>query len=338
MPDRTYGEQTLWLESSQAPDQVRLQDPTGASLDPVGVTQVYPGRSKALVTLPSSPRRDGLWVAEWTAGGLVIARTLFTVGDLQGHGTPLQALAQLAERWGPVWRGRAVSGTESTLSEPALALGGDATGTFLVRLEGNELGEYRRARSFELGVLSLERAFATAIAPGEAYLLTQFNPGQLLWALERALRSLGHTARPLLRAEGLPGEQEVQVPQGWEAVSGVWVETQDGLVRIPPHRWAMAPGRRVHLKVRVSDLGGTGVTLEGFRSARPWAFWDSELDLDASLLAAQAAIELFLSHSGGPATDPEERLRKAVLATQEAERLRLTRRSRIPHNARPVLP
>jgi hypothetical protein len=338
MADRTYGEVTLWLDDAQAPDEVRLRDPSGAEIGPFTVTQVYPGRSRALVMLPEVPRRDGLWAASWTLLGSEVARTSFTVGEHLGYGTPLQALAELAERWGPVWHGTAVSGTTNTVSEPALAYGGDVTGAFLLRVVGNEQGAARRVRGFDSGVLALERPFSTPVQGGERYLLLEVNPQNLLAALERALRTLGHTARVPLRAEHLAGEREVVVPEGWEAVSGVWVETPEGLLRVPPSRWRMAPGRRVVLSLGVSDLEGTGVTLEGFRSARPWAFWDSELDLDATVLSAQAAVELFLSYSGGPATDPEERLRKAVLSTQEAERLRLTRRSRVPHNARPVQP
>lgn len=339
MADRGYGWATLVLDHPGPVSQVVVTTSTGVTLDPATVSQRYPGRYEAVVELPGSPRADGLWVASWQdSTGAEVASTPFTVGDDQGYGTLVEGILELCERMAPLWRGRFQSGGTLVLSDPKLALGGDATGWFLLRLAGDELGEFRRVRHYESGAMTVDLPFATAPAAGEQYALVQFRPDQARSALERAFRALAHTARVPVVAHDLAGDQAVSVPQGWEAVSEVWVETANGLVRVPPSRWEPVPGRTVRLRgLTVADLGGTGVTLEGYREARFPAFPDSPFDLDIGVLSAQASVELFLGRSGGPAVDTEERLRKAVLSLQEAEQARRSRRSRVPHNARLVV-
>lgn len=261
-----------------------------------------------------------------------------TIGRGLGHGTMVEAVVRLATKLHPVWIGQAQDGTEQTLTDPTLAMGGSPVGWFCLRTTGPEIGQFRRVTAFDPPVLFLDLPFLTPLVSGEPYVLVQVRPDLLRTAIEGAIRGIGHTARVPLKAVDLPlTGSYTTVPQGWEAVTRVWGWVDGVLTLLPPSFWTLKPGRTLELIGRGATLGLATVTVEGFRSGRPPALWTAELDLDLETVVTQAAVDLYLSGAGGPAIDPEDRMRKTVLALQEAEGLRRARRSRVPSGARLVV-
>src|SRR5690606_35440063 len=348
MPDRSYGRASLVADLPS--DQVvtlTLTSPLGRHQQTTTATEVYPGRYQAAVDLPASPREDGLWQATWAwDGGEVVEELL--VGPVPPFASQLADLMlDLAERLGPIWRGRVESGSEALLVDTELSgVAQDAVGLFLLRLPPDlEQGAWRRVSDYAYQTLHLDRPFATPLAEGSPYALLSTSPDLLLGAITRAIRSVGHIGRIIVHATAIPIEGGlVPIPRGWRAVHRVVLRTAgSGLTGagtgeqgrdLRPSEWAMAPGGQVRLLV--PGVEGT-VDLEGHRLPGLPRRLDAWVDLDPVLVAAQASGELLLSRSGGPAVDPDERLRRAGLAIQEAEQLRRSRVHRLPHNSRPVL-
>lgn len=339
--DLTYGLNRLVYWGPGTPAQARFLDPLGEEHGPYPVTPL--GVPVLELDLSSLPRRDGRGVLVWEdgAGDELLRETLF-LGRFSGRPRLPEAVAELGLRLRPSFRGRAVDGTLETLSDPSLEIGGSATGRFLLRLSGLEAGQGRRVREQSGAVLFLERPFLLPIQVGEPYVLIDFAPDLLRSALEQAFRVLAHTVRveQVLDWQELsgPGPWELVLPEGWEAVFQVWGRTEEGTdLLLPPRAWDPVPGRKVRLQQvgRVPELAAVRVV--GFRSGAFPARAEGEVEGDLATLVAQASLQLFLSGAAGSALDPEERLRKTVLAAQEAEQGRLRRRNRIPVNSRPVL-
>lgn len=350
MPDRGYGPTALLVDLPPS-QQVTLEltSPLGRTELTAPATEVYPGRYRAQLEIPSAPREDGVWQARWQWAGGEQAEPLL-VGPVPPFASQLfEVLLDLAERLGPAWRGQAESGGESLLVDTELSgVSQDAVGLFCLRLPPDlEAGAYRRVSTYQNQTLHFDRPFATPAGPGTPYALLATNPAALRTALSRAIRSVGHIGRtPTLVTDLVPAEGEVPVPRGWAAVHRVVLRTTGSALAgegaaeqarvLRPAEWAMVPGGRVRL-LAGGDLTEARVDLEGHRVAAVPERLEAWIDLDPVLVAAQASSELLLSRSGGAAVDPEERLRRAGLAIQEAEQLRRARVRRLPHNSRAVL-
>jgi len=331
--DRDYGAVVLW---GPAVGPVRVTSASGRIvIDGTALDSGVPGVAAAHLVLPASPRDDGVWTAAWADGSL----TRFTVGRGIGAGTLLEAVLQVCDRLGPVWRGRASEGTRDSVIDPGLVGLGAVAGYFLLRLSGPEKGHFRRITADQLGVLYWDRPFFTPIQAGEEFAVVSANPERVKAAVLRALEGLSPATRVPLTADDIPVPESrvITVPEGWEGVSGVWATLEDGSEKkLIPTRWRTEPGRKLRIVREPAEV--VSVSLEGFRSGMVPAFWDSNLDRDTATVASLAAAELYLSLAGGPAIDPDDRMRKAVLAIQESEKLRLTRRFRWPSSAKAVIP
>lgn len=339
--DLFYRVQTLVYQGQGNPDRLTFVDPLGTLHGPVPVLPTVP--PSALLDLSALPRRDGLGTLAWWAGPVLLQELPVFLGAERRFPTRLDLLTDLAQRQGRVFVGRAQDGTVETLLDPDLSLGGSAEGLFCLRLEGLEAGEARRVLRHDGEVLTLTPPFLTPVREGERYALLATAPGLLDQALEAAHRAVSHTVRveQVLDWQPLEGEGpwDLSLPRGWEAVFQVWVRVgeEEEAVLLPPQFWRPLPGRLLRT-VQPSRLPPLrAVRVVGFRSGSYPILPQGEVEGDVATLSAQASLRLFLSGAGGPAVDPEDRMRKAVLALQEAQQGRLTRRNRVPSNARPVL-
>ncbi len=337
--DLFYRAQTLVYRGQGSPTSLQFTDPLGTVHNPVPVLPTFP--PSALLDLSNLPRRDGLGTITWWAGAALLQELPVFLGAERRLPTRLELLLDLAQRLGRVFVGTVTDGSIETVLDPQLQLGGSAEGLFCLRLEGLEAGEARRVLHHDGGVLTLAAPFLTPVQAGERYALLSVSPLLLDQALEAAQRAIAHTVRveQVLDWQAVEGEGPwaVPLPRGWEAVFQVWVRTEGGEVLLPPQFWDLAPGRLLRV-VRPSRLPPVqAVRVLGFRSGSIPILPQGEVEGDVATLTAQASLRLFLSAAGGPAVDPEDRMRKAVLALQEAQQGRLTRRNRVPVNARPIL-
>jgi hypothetical protein len=339
--DLFYRAQTVVYRGPGSPNRLLFVDPLGAVQGPFPVLLTLP--PSAFLDLSTLSRRDGLGTLVWRDGATVLQELPVFLGLERRFPTRLALWIDLAQRQGRTFVGRAQDGTVETLLDPDLSLGGSAEGMFCLRLEGPEAGEYRRVLRHEDNLLTLVPPFLNPIQEGERYALLSTAPPLLDQALEAAHRAIGHTIRVeqvldwQAVEEGTEGPWEFSLPRGWEAVFQVWVRTEDRELALPPQFWQPIPGRMVRVRQpdRLDEI--REVRIVGFRSGSYPILPQGEVEGDVSTLAAQASLRLFLSGSGGPAIDPEDRMRKAVLSLQEASQGRGTRRNRVPSNARPIL-
>ncbi len=337
--DLFYRAQTVVYRGPGSPDRLVFVDPMGTVHGPVPVLPTLP--PSALLDLSSLSRRDGLGILVWRDGATVLQELPVFLGLEKRFPNRLDLWIDLAQRQGRTFVGRAQDGTVETLLDPDLSLGGSAEGMFCLRLEGPEAGDYRRVLRHEDSILTLVPPFLNPIQEGERYALLSTAPPLIDQALEAAHRAVGHTIRveQVLDWQEVEGEGpwELLLPRGWEAVFQVWVRTEERELVLPPQFWQPAPGRRVRVRQphRLNPI--REIRIVGFRSGSYPVLPQGEVEGDVSTLSAQASLRLFLSGSGSPAVDPEDRMRKAVLSLQEASQGRGTRRNRVPSNARPIL-
>jgi len=340
--DLFYRRQTVVYRGPGFPTQALFLDPLGEQQGPFPVLPTFP--PSAEIDLSSLPRRDGIGELVWRDGSGILTSFPVALGQEKLFPDRLDLLVDLAQRLGRVWVSEASDGSVTTLLDPTLQIGGSAEGLFLLRLSGLEAGASRRVFGHEGPVLSFDPPFETPILPGDRYALLSVSPAHLEQAIEAAHRALAHTVRveQVLGWWQVPEEEpegpwEIDLPKGWEAVFRVWARTGEGKeLSLPPQFWNPIPGRKLLVRKpsRLSSIEALRVI--GFRSGIFPVLPRGEVEGDALTLLSQAAVQLFLSGAGGPAIDPEDRMRKAVFTLQEATQGRVSRRNRVPTNAKLV--
>jgi len=336
MADRVIGVSGIIyadLPGYVAPVTVTVTNPLGTAVATAAATT---DQGAFRFSYPLTPTMAGLWTAAWTGAAGTTTR-YFTVGDITAAGlTRWDLLMALARREHEVVEGYISGYQPGVLVDTALRGG---AGSYLGRYAvlhpdaGVALaGRYRRVTSFNGSSLNLDRPFSTDPSAETRYALINVPPLELEAAVKKVFDDMSERGRIPLRISGIPlvtttytRRLELTLPAGFTRVDTLWVDncvarsTVEGM-ELAQSMWEPRPGRKVVVAIDgLSLAAGDTLIARGNRQMRVPAFWDSEIDVEASPLIAGAAKELLATRAGGPAVDVEEHLRRMLVAQQEFE-------------------
>lgn len=347
MPDRVTGEDlTLRVDtgSTTGPVTVTVTESTGEEVGTATASEIGGGHWTADVSV-GSYTNEGLWTATWDTPSGEIEQE-FTVGPggyLSKHAVQVRALSRIGESyWGQL------SYHDSTqVVDPNLYGGsGDYVGYWFVpSADSDAAGMPRRVKAYNGSSLTLSEAYPFTLPSGTRYLLVRdVSPFEVDDALDEIVATLRRREYPKLHASGLSIEDysesletaEVEVPLGWDYVTGVYLTDSDGdEEEHPPSKWSMIPERRIFLKNVCDDE--TTVRLYGARDPRSSVWEDSLIDINPSIVIPALAHRLHVARARGSSTDPDEHIRRTVMSYQEFEDAARRFRARVPRNLREVL-
>jgi hypothetical protein len=347
MPDRVTGDDLklrVNTGSTTGPVTVTVTDAIGDTVGTADGTLVGSGYWDAVVENPSS-RIEGLWTATWNTPQGEIEQE-FTVGA-PGYLDKHTIRARVFSRIHNTHYGQVKFHSGDKVVDSFLYGGqGDYVGWWFIP-DGTSIaaGIPRRVKAYNGDGLTLDQTYPFTLPAGTRYhLVYGVSPFELDDAMAEVMASLRRREYPTLHADGLSLAEHsivkrvgyVDVPAGWDFVSAVYVtdpETHEEAREAS--EWDVIPGRRVEIKRVHSDAS---VRILGARYPRPAVFEDSVLDINPAMVIPGTAHRLHTSRSRGASTDPDEHIRRAVMAYQEFEDTLRRFRARIPNNLREVLP
>lgn len=346
MADRATGEDfTIRAETgdSASPVSVVITDASGETIENDNATYKGDGWWDYAVTGDTSS--EGLWTAVWTAPGGTITQS-FTVGE-PGYLTLHDLRRRVAS-----WTARhthygmvSVVSSDSVTDDTLYGGSQDWVGSWLVFDHASHLGQvWRRVIGFNGSTLTVHKPYATSVSAGTRYtLMEDVSPFEIDTAIEEAISTFKHHERPELHVSGLTLDDYstttctgyVDIPLGWEYVHSAHITETDGNEReLSADFWEVASGRRIHLLTTDEDAT---IRLIGQRSPRMPVWEDSTIDLNPGLLVPATAHRLFVARARGSTTDPDDFLRRSMMATELVEQARRDTRGRVASNVRKAL-